>query len=717
MKKLTRKKLYIQTGLQHEYSGKVRTSLKIYMISLKTFYLKSKINSRLFCCCHWVNLLKKRSLNLIKLNYLINWFNLDTISFLHKYYQYTGQFSLSLDLIERYASFTGQKFLKNNGSFNKFNFNIYIFNNTTRLLILVKNKLSKILNISKIFHKIRNNIDSSKTGFWITCRILIHFKTKFKGINKFENLSLNCKRLREKNEIPRIIELLAYSEKHISTVQKIYKLIEQFITSDIKFYLSQLKKNSFLRSPVLGEFSILINMFRKFLNLVDSYSNFNRNLKNKLIFIIKLQKKACDFEVQKLMVKMINYIVSFNKRNPTELYKFLQIQQKLGIRKNTPNPLLFIPTVKIEKKLINLNKEIIIKLNLTTEESYEKKKINTLLKISLMLILTNFKLSVLFRSGGNYKKLIFGEDPVKKVLFNKQNTSKSENVNIITNENFHLLYKILIHRVLKRKSTQKKFLSDKILESVITSKIFAKFNQTHLKPTFIILAIKKKKYVKAYNLLRLYCSNTPNSVQSWQLLSLVEKEIGISVSKTLRFTLRIIKKFPDSLPGIIFAGNLCSIFGSNGYALAEFFQAYRWKNNSPFLNLSISIQYLNGSINRLIRSKGRAILLCLCFFFRYKILRYFIIHIILQKNCYTDSLYLEILYNSGRILLFMGLNSGAKLNFESLINHKKTISKTRKFNRDRKKYIKSIITKESLLNSFLLDECTETGTNFFNEEI
>jgi len=334
-----------------------------------------------------------------------------------------------------------------------------------------------------------------------------------------------------------------------------------------------------------------------------------------------------------------------------------------------------------------------------------------------MLILTNFKLSVLFRSGGNYKKLIFGGDPVKKVLFNKQNTFKSENVNINTNENFHLLYKILIHRVLKRKSTQKKFLSDKILESVITSKIFAKFNQTHLKPTFIILAIKKKKYIKAYNLLRLYCSNTPNSIQSWQLLSLVEKEIGISVSKTLRFTLRIIKKFPDSLPGIIFAGNLCSIFGSNGYALAEFFQAYRWKNNSPFLNLSISIQYLNGSINRLIRSKGRAILLCLCFFFRYKILRYFIIHIILQKNCYTDSLYLEILYNSGRILLFMGLNSGAKLNFESLINHKKTISKTRKFNRDRKKSIKSIITKESLLNSFLLDECIEKGTNFFNEEI
>jgi len=80
-------------------------------------------------------------------------------------------------------------------------------------------------------------------------------------------------------------------------------------------------------------------------------------------------------------------------------------------------------------------------------------------------------------------------------------------------------------------------------------------------------------------------------------------------------------------------------------------------------------------------------------------------------------LHLEILYNSGRVLLFLGLNLGAKLNFESTFNHKRMVSKTRKFNRNRKKSIESLITKESILNSFLLEECTETGINFDDKRI
>jgi hypothetical protein len=185
-------------------------------------------------------------------------------------------------------------------------------------------------------------------------------------------------------------------------------------------------------------------------------------------------------------------------------------------------------------------------------------------------------------------------------------------------------------------------------------------------------------------------------------LSLVEKEIGIAVSKTLRFTLRIVGKFPNSIPGIIFAGNLCSVFGSSGYALAEFYQAYRWKNNSPFLNLSIAIQYLNGSINRRNISKGIIILLSLCFFFRYKILRYFTIQIILQEDFFSHFLDLEILYNSARILLFLGINYRAKTDFETVFKIKKTVSKSRKFNRNNKKY-KESLELETEINLFLFE--------------
>lgn len=227
--------------------------------------------------------------------------------------------------------------------------------------------------------------------------------------------------------------------------------------------------------------------------------------------------------------------------------------------------------------------------------------------------------------------------------------------------------------------------------------------------------MKEKKYTKAYDLLRQQCFDEPYSILYWQLLSFVEKKIGLVVSKTLRFTLRILKKFPDSIPGIAFAGNLCSVFGSNGYALGEFFQAYRWKSNSPFVNLSISIQYLNGSVNRRTKLKGFALLLCLSFYFRYKILRFFIIKVILQGNNFSSVLEMEGLYNSGRILLFLGIHTKAKINFASIFELKKTISTVKKFKRNRKKFIKFALKKEAQFNSIFLDECgnfTPSLTNF-----
>ena len=320
------------------------------------------------------------------------------------------------------------------------------------------------------------------------------------------------------------------------------------------------------------------------------------------------------------------------------------------------------------------------------------------------------------KNGKKLRKIKFIEEMSKN--FNFEEEENKDFIKILeTNENLILFYKILIYKITRKKNIKKKFLINKILEVLVSKNIFKKLNSLKLKSALIVIILRERKYTKAYDLLRQQCFDEPYSILFWQLLSFVEKKIGLVVSKTLRFTLRLIKKFPDSIPGIIFAGNLCSVFGSNGYALAEFFQAYRWKSNSPFLNLSISIQYLNGSVNRRTRLKGIALLLCLSFYFRYKILRFFIIKVILQENNFSPSLDLEVTYNSGRILLFLGIYSKAKINFKSIFEVKKTISGAKKFKRHRGKFIKFAVKKEAQFNSIFLGECSNVTSNSTNFEM
>lgn len=96
------------------------------------------------------------------------------------------------------------------------------------------------------------------------------------------------------------------------------------------------------------------------------------------------------------------------------------------------------------------------------------------------------------------------------------------------------------------------------------------------------------------------------------------------------------------------------------------------------------------------------------FFFRYKILRYFTSHVILQQNFYSDLLNLEILYNCGRILLFFDINSKARINFESVLNFKRTLSRNKKLNRNRKKCSDRVVRGETVYNSLFLGECMES---------
>ena len=427
-------------------------------------------------------------------------------------------------------------------------------------------------------------------------------------------------------------------------------------------------------------------------------------------FISKFDQKRYNFIFSKLILKTLTQYVSLDKKNTESYFMFTQIQKKLKIQGRRIKPLVLKSNSKTRKKLVDFNKDYISNLNSRTEELYQKKKINMLLKVSLILILISFRFSLTVKKGGNFRKIIFNENSNKKILLNGNIKLKQENVFKTSDFNgiLFLFYKLLAYKTLEKKTNLKRFTANKIINIFASNNFLTKLNWFNFRPVLIISAIKKKKYIKAYNLLRSQCYETPYSIHSWQLLALVEKEIGSAVSKTLRFTLRIIKNFPDSVPGIMFAGNLCSFFGSNGYALSEFFQAYRWKSNSPFLNLSISIQYLNGSKNRKNNSKGLTILLCLCFFFRYKILRYFTLQVILQQNFYSDLLNLEILYNCGRILLFFDINSKAKVNFESVLNFKRTLSRNKKLNRTRKKCSDWVVRRETVFNSIFLDECVES---------
>ena len=159
---LGRKKSYLRAGILYEYSGALKISLKIYFISLKTFYFKSKINARLFCCFHWVNLLRKRSFNLIKKHKLINCFNNDSLSFFLKYYQYTGSFILAIDLLKKNKGLIHFDLISKN-----FNCNVYIFGNIIRLILLTNNNFLDMSNIRRLFHKIKKKHGIKKKELWI----------------------------------------------------------------------------------------------------------------------------------------------------------------------------------------------------------------------------------------------------------------------------------------------------------------------------------------------------------------------------------------------------------------------------------------------------------------------------------------------------------------------------------------------------------------------
>ena len=76
------KEVLIKTGLFYEYSGAIKIALKIYLLSLKNFYVKAKINIRLICCFFWLSEFKKFTLNFFKNNRTLDWLSIDWFFFI-----------------------------------------------------------------------------------------------------------------------------------------------------------------------------------------------------------------------------------------------------------------------------------------------------------------------------------------------------------------------------------------------------------------------------------------------------------------------------------------------------------------------------------------------------------------------------------------------------------------------------------------------------------
>ena len=710
------KKLYIKAGLYYEYSGFLKISIKVYLIFIKTYFFSSILGIRFLCCCHWLNLFKKRILLFFKNNKLVNQENFESLLFKQKYYQYLGDFQNAINLQRKLNTINPFQLGDMGNLFYKNNYKNFILNNFLRLLLLEKNRTLKGFNLQKFLKKMK--VNNSKKEIWVTNRVIIQFKNKYDVNVSSKNFSWDLKIFEKKFNTPILSEIITNFNSELKPKENIIKLFTNLNSLDLKLYMTIIKKKIFLENIVNLNFRNSKNNFAFYLRFNDSYYCLNRNFKSKIYQILKSDRDSYHSIDQILILKTIYHYAIIDKKNLKPYHYFTKIQRRLGLGKNTFKFRFLFPSIKIEKKGVNFDEKYNIKLNLATEKFYEKKKISALFRLCLFNILINFRLSLIFKDGENYKKIKFNSDINQKVYLEEEIKKKKDFIKILKkNEILLLFYKILIYKIVKKKNLQKKLLIDKILEIFVSRYIFKKLNLFQLKTALIVIILRKKKYTKAYNLLRQQCFDEPYSIQFWQLLSIVEKKIGLVVSKTLRFTLRIIKKFPNSIPGITFAGNLCSVFGSGGYALAEFFQAYRWKNNSPFLNLSISVQYLNGSVNRRTKLKGLSLLLCLSFYFRYKILRFFIIKVILQENYLSSYLNLETLYNSGRILLFLGIHNKAKVNFKSIFELKKTVSTVKKFKRNRKNFMKFAIIKEAHFNSFILDECGDMNSNFINSRM
>jgi hypothetical protein len=456
--------------------------------------------------------------------------------------------------------------------------------------------------------------------------------------------------------------------------------------------------------------------------MYESYNPIGRNVSFQTGFLSKLANLQLvnGFLVESLQ----SYEIMVKKK-----YSSVELLNKIALIKEKMFPKskalrTFIQGIKIyfqktlsvpKKKYVRPQGSAVWKMWKQIENFFEMGDIDRLsyLVISILLLQTR-KIFRFFQFHEKYRKKLqkkkylklHGKDYLKKffLLKNAMQIMKKKNFQTI----FVPLFERLVERVLfcfflllfqKNQVFGRK---DKSLHFLVSNPLFYNQQSRFVRYVSMSVMIQKKKFKKTYTMLRLQCIKDPYSFYQWCLLSKFENQFGFLIAKTLRYSLRLLIKYPSSVPAMIFSGNHCSFFGSFGYSLAEYFQAYRWKKDSPFLNFLISIQYLNGSLSRKVLNSEFSIFLSLCFFSEYKRLRLFVSQRMLQRSLSSKFLEVELLYNTARLYLFLGLNYQALKTFQKGLRWFQTALSVNKTRRRFLFFQQKNLKKEMLFNISIL---------------
>jgi hypothetical protein len=686
--------LYKTIALMSEYTGNLKTAVKFYLIYIFLNTVDLEHSIRYSILIYWHEGKYFPNYMLLKSLIKYNLFHIEIISFKAKILEQNKYFKQAAQIwknfLQRNLIFSNRKILKENYT------GLYLY----CLLLWIRN-------IKKSFVSNFNNLELLKSIYFYYNRIKCNSKISYivirllmcsiLNINLSNNVLkkpvfffnlVNChKQPYFVKVIKKISRIYSYNSNLVlikdflnifSVCIKWYRLIEKKLNENSNFFYILARKNF---------------VYDYFFKSCQSYNIFARIPKRKLFLYSKLAKfkKSCGFISQSLI--LYKKIVEKWSENLEPIIVIKKICKKLSGIKNSFKSIVKYLKKKIRKTLNFTKKKNTQKINLKNlmhkaEEFLQEKKMTGLCKLALLILSLDFQKSIFYSKYNQPSCEISNQtDLIRQKYknltqknFDKQKCLTKKNQMIgykKSNFSFENLIEIVFTFIFKEKIV---FTSKKTNFFILNRLCFRKAG-TKLKYILLSLAFKKKKYKKTYEYSRLICLENPNSLASWYILSKIEKQVGFVASKTLRFTLRLLKKYPNSIPGIIFAANHCSIFGSYGYALAEYFQAYRWRKCSSFLNFSIYLQYLHKSLNRKNKNPEYTIILSLCFFFNYKAIRIFTSEAYLKRAKRSISLKMEVLFNKAKLYLFLDLKYLALITFMRVVNQENNIMTLSKRNR------------------------------------
>jgi general transcription factor 3C polypeptide 3 (transcription factor C subunit 4) len=136
-----------------------------------------------------------------------------------------------------------------------------------------------------------------------------------------------------------------------------------------------------------------------------------------------------------------------------------------------------------------------------------------------------------------------------------------------------------------------------------------------LRYLYIGIAFNNEDYSRAYKHLTQIIREKPYSIPLWNLFNMIVNKAR-NLLPSSKFAVRLLAKYPTSVPLMVLVAHNCSMSGSYRLALGEYFRAYRSMPDEPIICLCIGINYLNLVMNR--RTANRHLLVMQAFTFLYK---------------------------------------------------------------------------------------------------